>query len=76
MKSKYKGISHQRSHVKSEHLKDGVWYATKIVKGKKYKSPGFKEERDAALAYDKILISLGLEPVNILKRKNAKKEKV
>lgn len=47
---------------------------TKIIgtithKHKRYRRANFTNERDAALWVDKKMIDLGLEPVNILKRK-------
>lgn len=62
-KSKYKGVTWSLASGKYE-----IWTASKMYKGKKYQKT-FKNEREAALAYDKFCISFGLEPVNILKRK-------
>lgn len=64
-KSKYKGVYHSMSSTRSKLMKEGYWIAQKIHKGKKYQKVCV-EERDAALAYDKMCLSLGLEPVNIL----------
>lgn len=43
------------------------WNARHTYEGEKWQVT-MKTQRDAALAYDKRLISLGLEPVNILRR--------
>ena len=62
-KSKYKGVSASKSRG-GQYL---IWRACKQYKGvKKYSD--HSTERAAALAYDKILLEFGLEPVNILKR--------
>lgn len=62
--SKYKGIypviSPRGGYV--------MWIASKIHKGKKYRKV-LQTEKEAAFAYDKMCLSLGLDPVNILKRK-------
>ncbi|MEZ7496457.1 hypothetical protein QO206_13245 [Leeuwenhoekiella aequorea] len=62
-KSKYKGVY--------AHLSDGKyinWVAIKKYKGKQYRKTQ-STERAAALSYDKMCLSFGLEPVNILVRK-------
>ena len=61
-KSKYKGVYNVISGGKT------TWVARKGISGKKW-SKYCKTERSAALAYDKFLVSKGLEPVNILKQK-------
>lgn len=58
--SKYIGVS-QPTNSKSS----GSRYWECNYRGQK---SYFKEERDAALAYDKMRIKDGKEPVNILKR--------
>ena len=44
------------------------WCAIGTVNGRKFNIPS-DSERDAALKYDKKMIEIGKEPVNILKRK-------
>jgi len=57
----YKGVYRVRSHGKY------IWRA----ENKKFKfSHPFETEREAAIAYDKVLINNQKEPVNILKKKN------
>ena len=43
------------------------WQASKVYKGVR-KIKLCKSERKAAIAYDKMCLDFGLEPVNILKR--------
>ena len=43
-----------------------LWY----VHASKFRKGPYDSERDAAIAYDKYLISKGKSPVNILKAKN------
>lgn len=62
MKSKYKGVLWQSNVLK--------WKANIQYKGEKRYLGTFSSERDAAIAYDKECISLGLPPVNILKPLN------
>lgn len=66
-KSKYKYVYYHFSSGKYIN-----WRAT-VKRTKGYKTHSihrvFKNERDAALAVDKFLISINEEPVNILKRK-------
>lgn len=64
--SKYKGIYYDLAGVRNCYR----WQASKTFKGIKWRKD-CKTEREAAIAYDKKLIELGLEPVNILKRKVA-----
>lgn len=62
-KSKYKGVQafiNQNRQI--------CWQATKQHNGKTYKK-NYPTEREAAVSYDKMCLSFGLEPVNILKRK-------
>ena len=63
-KSEYKGVYPQISQGR-----DIYWIAKKIDNKKKYQKT-FKTEREAALGYDKMCLSLGLEPENILKKKS------
>ncbi len=62
-KSKYKYVDFFKPKTKS----DGAGYFKMNIKGVKKKV--FKSEREAALAVDKYLISIGKNPVNILKKK-------
>jgi len=57
IKSKYLNVSGLK---KGENIK---WLVTGLKNGKK----GFKTEREAAIFYDKHLISQGKQPINILK---------
>ena len=66
-KSKYIGVYLLRNARAKEQI---CWQAIKIYKNTR-KAKSFTTERQAALGYDKILLSFGLEPVNILKRVNA-----
>ena len=59
VKSKYKGVSGKSN--------GGNIYWEIYYKG--YVKRGFESEREAAKAYDILIISEGKEPVNILKRK-------
>lgn len=60
---RYKGV------YKKKKMKRFVYfYAKHKHEGKEWTSGYYKTQRDAALAYDKRLISLGLEPINILRR--------
>lgn len=67
-KSKYKGIVAQRVNTRI------YWLASKQHKGKKYQKH-FMSEREAALGHDKMCLSFGLEPVNILVKKPLKSNK-
>jgi len=62
-KSKYKGVSIEKNAV-------GIigYYYSKTIKGVKYFGR-YKSEKECAKQYDLVLIKNGLEPVNILKRK-------
>jgi len=62
-KSKYKGV--WASIIDGKYIR---WIAAKTYKGKKYQK-GFETEREAALAHDKMCLSFGLEPENILVKK-------
>lgn len=71
IKSKYKGVSYYYSCNKSSH-----WALSCCVAGyKTFKLFPFNEEgeRDAAIAYDIIRINNDKAPVNILKKKDAKR---
>lgn len=59
IKSKYK-------HVQIMDMNDKFYY---VVNMQGVGRNSFDSEREAAIAVDKILISKGKEPVNILKRK-------
>ena len=60
---KYKGV-----HKSIRNKRYVYWIAKHQLNGEEWKVT-LKDQRLAAIAYDKRLISLGLEPVNILKRK-------
>jgi len=63
--SKYKGVSHTKD---PRTAKRTIWRAAWSYEGIKcYKK--CDTEREAAIAYDKMRINRGLEPVNIFKRK-------
>lgn len=68
-KSKYKGITAYQLSTRSADRQDIYWQAQKSYKGEKKQKNYIKTEREAALAYDKMCLSFGLEPVNILVRK-------
>lgn len=63
-KSKYKGVTARTDR----NLK--VWYEARKQNNGEVKTKTFSDEIKAAKAYDMFCISFGLEPVNILKRKN------
>ena len=63
--SKYRGVTKRRK-VSSNH--DKIWEASHQYKKERW-TGRFMTEREAAIAYDRRCIELGLEPVNILKRK-------
>jgi allantoicase len=65
--SKYAGVS--RWVRKGDLKKTKPWCASHIHKTKGRWMKSCETEREAAKAYDIRLIELGLEPVNILKRK-------
>ena len=46
-----------------------LWEATVMIAGRKYRSSGFKTEREAAVKVDLMLLEHNKEPINILKRK-------
>lgn len=62
-KSKYKGV-----YARLQRSRYITWVAEKKNKGKKYRKV-CKTEKQAALAYDKMCLSFGLPPVNILVKK-------
>lgn len=70
MKSKYKGVYYTKNRS-SSNAKD-VWKAALTYNNVMWQN-GYPTEREAAIAYDKKLIELGQEPVNILKKNNIKK---
>lgn len=61
-KSKYKGV--YTSFIKGKYI---CWTAAHTADGIK-RQKCFDNERDAAIMYDKILIGIGRDPVNILKK--------
>ena len=61
--SKYQGVSKVRINGKQER-----WQMSKRIKGKEHRHK-FKTEKEAAFAYDKLLIENGMSPVNILNPK-------
>lgn len=63
IKSKYKGVS-----MFIVNGKQTYWHAQKTHNNTRWQST-WKTEREAAIAYDKRMIQIGKEPVNILKRK-------
>ena len=63
---KYVGKSKLYKYVYEEECKGVTKWIGKVGSNKK---TGFKTEREAALWVDKMLLSKGKEPVNILKRK-------
>lgn len=62
-KSKYRGVSKIKRKDRSD-----VWMA-RCKKNKIEQNQPCNSEREAAIAYDKMRIKNGMEPVNILKRK-------
>lgn len=60
--SEYKGVS--KKQKKSSNSKD--WYMQMKMSDGKLCSSHHNTEREAALAYDKKCLEMGLEPVNIL----------
>ena len=58
--SKYK-------YVRIEYHNDNIYYARSAMCG--YGQKRYKTEKEAALSADKLLISKGKKPVNILRRK-------
>lgn len=64
---KYQYVTY-RQHLTSNGAKKYFWQARIQRKGKLYRA-FFNDEKDAALAIDRFLISLGLSPINILKKK-------
>ena len=63
----YKYVNY-RQHLTSNGAKKYFWEAH-IRRQNKSLRAFFNDERAAALAVDRFLINLGLEPINILKRK-------
>lgn len=65
--SDYKGVA--KSWGKNQKGKNKTyWVALHTHRGATWRKH-CETEREAALAYDKRMIDLGLEPVNVLKRK-------
>jgi hypothetical protein len=63
--SKYKGVSKKTANINKP------WKISKYNKmGGRSAVLYFESEREAALEYDKYLLSIGKEPVNILIRKH------
>lgn len=57
----YKGIYFKK--------RENQWFAQIWVHGKRIKSELYPDPREAAIQYDKMCITYGREPVNVLKRK-------
>jgi hypothetical protein len=64
---KYKYVNYRRN-LASNSAKRCFWEAHIRRKGESLRAY-YDDEKSAALAVDKFLIRLGLEPINILKRK-------
>jgi hypothetical protein len=62
----YKGVMYAR---KGRWDKKYTWFAVCVIRGIVNWRSVHETEREAAIAYDKKMIELGKEPVNILKRK-------
>jgi len=60
---KFKGV-----HRKVSQKRYVYFYAEHMYLGERWRSEPCDTKKAAALAYDKRMISLGLEPVNVLKR--------
>ena len=73
--SKYKNVYDNSMHRPNGHLTEYKWmakiFASKTPSGKQF-TKSYKTEIEAALAIDRKLISMGKEPVNILKPKLVK----
>lgn len=72
MKSQYKGVIFDTSKHHGRDRLENKWVARCKVFGQQNKggrSSRHATEREAAIAYDKMLIELGRKPVNILKPK-------
>ena len=67
MKSKYKHVYYRKHNNNLKEL-NKKWTGQKSVRGV-VKQKWFKTEREAAVYIDKLLISEGLEPVNIFVKK-------
>jgi len=69
MKSKYKGVYCTRNPRRSKLATETplLWGARYTYPDGKMWSRNTKTEREAAIAYDKKMIEIGREPVNILK---------
>jgi len=69
----YIKCSDKYKYVSIYKVKDGIFYRASFVRTYKYEQYfGWKlydTEREAALAVDKYLLSIGRNPVNILKKK-------
>ena len=63
--SKYRGVSYTPRNLKNP------WKAQFEHQGVRYNVGAFPEERIAAAEVDKARIRVGLDPVNIFKKKNA-----
>jgi hypothetical protein len=73
-RSKYKGVYcllkvNEKTTYRAARHGDKPWRAQHRYKGVRWNGKGRSTEREAALDYDKRMIELGLEPVNILKQK-------
>lgn len=67
--SKYKGVTFLDYNPSKGKTAKMVWQAQYVMPNGKLWSSRHETEREAALAYDKKMLELGKEPVNILKRK-------
>jgi len=65
---RYKGVYSDRRMSYGRVRKGIRWRAQHMHKGAKWNSVHFDTEREAAIAYDKRMIYLGMEPVNILRK--------
>jgi hypothetical protein len=73
-RSKYKGVYcllgvNEKTTYSAFSHGDKPWRAQHRHKGVRWYGKSRSTERESALDYDKRMIELGLEPVNILKRK-------
>lgn len=70
--SEYKGVYKATVYGSKSNRKyneEFPYYARLGIKGVKWRGPQRATEKEAAIDYDKRLISIGMEPVNVLKRK-------